>query len=319
MMDQSTPLLSLPPQASTIAPAYDLLFNSVTWMCVFFFVLIMGAGTYFVVKYRYRGGAHIVAADHTHNTFLEVLWSVVPLIICLGLFVWGFKLYLDFQIPPKNALEIRVTGKKWQWNFEYTGGATSEKEFAVPLNKPVKLIMTSTDVLHSFFVPSFRTKMDVVPGRYTTLWFQATKAGSHQVFCAEYCGLSHSDMLAKVHVLSDAEYDDWIKKHQEVGKTPEERGKKIFSGKGACTSCHANSAGQAVPNIGPNLWQVFGRVEKMSDGSEVTADENYLRESMEYPSRKTVANFAAGAMPTQKGFLTDQEIGDVITYLKSLK
>lgn len=319
-MDQTSSFMMLPTQASTIAPGYDLLFWVITFMCVFFFVLIIGAGTYFVIKYRYRGGEHQVATDHTHNTAMEIAWSVIPLVLTMGLFAWGFKLYLEFQMAPKDAIEIRVTGQKWVWNFEYDNGAVSSKEFAAPLNKPVKLIMTSRDVLHSFFVPNFRTKMDVVPGRYTTLWFQATQAGDHQVFCTEYCGTSHSDMLAKVHVLPEKEYVDWVEKHRDdPNATPSDRGKKIFAGKGGCVACHAIAADQQMPNIGPKLWQVFGRVEKMVDGAQVTVDDNYVRESIEYPNKQTVAGFAAGAMPTFKGVLSDQEISDLIAYLKSLK
>jgi cytochrome c oxidase subunit 2 len=321
MMDQSTSTLTmLPTQASTIAPGYDLLFWVITYLCVFFFVLIIGAGTYFVFKYRYRGGEHKVDTNHTHNTMLELPWSVLPLVLCLGLFAWGFKLYLDFAIAPKDAIEIRVTGQKWVWNFEYDNGAVSSKEFAVPLNKPVKLIMTSRDVLHSFFIPAFRTKMDVVPGRYTTLWFQATQAGPQQVYCTEYCGTSHSDMLAKVYVLPEKEYEAWVEKHRDdPNATPADKGKKLFNGKGGCVACHAVAADQAMPNIGPKLWQVFGRAEKMTDGSQVTVDENYVRESIEYPNKQTVAGFAAGAMPTFKGVLSDQEISDLIAYLKTLK
>lgn len=321
MMDQSTSTLTmLPTQASTIAPGYDLLFWVITYLCVFFFVLIIGAGTYFVFKYRYRGGEHRVDTSHTHDTTLEIAWSVLPLFLCIGLFAWGFKLYLDFAIPPKDAIEIRVTGQKWVWNFEYDNGAASTKEFAIPVNKPVKLIMTSRDVLHSFFVPSFRTKMDVVPGRYTTMWFQATQVGPQQVFCTEYCGTSHSDMLAKVLVLPEKEYGDWLEKHRDdPNATPADKGKKIFNGKGGCNACHAIAADQALPAIGPKLWQVFGRVEKMADGSQVTVDENYIRESIEYPNKLTVAGFAAGAMPTFKGVLSDKEISDLIAYLKTLK
>jgi cytochrome c oxidase subunit 2 len=321
MMDPSTSWFMLPPQASTLAPSYDLLFNSITALCVFCFVLIMGAMTFFVFKYRWRGGEH-KAVEITHNTTLELAWSVGPLFIVIGLFVWGFKLYLDMAIPPRDALEIRVTGQKWVWNFEYDDGAVSSKEFAVPLNKPVKLIMTSRDVLHSFFVPSFRVKQDTVPNRYTTLWFQATKLGTQQVFCAEYCGTDHSAMLAKVRVLSDADYERWIAAHRDdPNATPDERGKKIFNGKGGCMACHAvkPESEQPAPAICPRLYQAFGRIEKLTDGNSVKVDENYIRESIEYPNAKTVAGFPAGAMPTFKGVLSDRDIGDLIAYIKTLK
>lgn len=321
MMDPNTPSFMLPPQASTLAPSYDLLYLSITYLCIFCFVLIMGAMTYFVYKYRYRGGEH-KAVEITHNTTLEIAWSVIPLFVVIGLFVWGFRLYLDMAIAPRDAMEVRVTGQKWVWNFEYDNGATSSKEFAVPIGKPVKLVMTSRDVLHSFYVPSFRNKMDVVPNRYTTLWFQATQLGDQQVFCAEYCGLDHSGMLAQVHVLSEPAFEKWVKDHSEdKNAAPHERGKKIFNGKGGCMACHAvkSEAEQPQPVIGPRLYQAFGRTEKFTDGTTGVVTENYIRESIEMPNAKTVAGFAAGAMPTFKGVLNDQEIGDLIAYIKTLK
>ena len=187
-----------------MAPGYDLLFNSLTALLVFCLVLIMGAMVYFVWKYRYRGGAHN-AVEISHNTALEVAWSVIPLFVVIGLFAWGFKNYLDMVIPPKDAIEIRVTGQKWSWSFEYENGATSGNEIAVPINKPVKLIMTSNDVLHAFFIPSFRVKMDVVPKKFNTLWFQATQYGAQQVFCAEYCGAPSPEELEAAQAANEAD------------------------------------------------------------------------------------------------------------------
>lgn len=302
-----------------MAPAYDLLFNSLTALLVFCLVLVMGAMVYFVWKYRYRGGAHM-AVEISHNTALEVAWSVIPLFVVIGLFAWGFKNYLDMLIPPKDAIEIRVTGQKWSWSFEYANGATSGNEIAVPINKPVKLIITSNDVLHSFFIPSFRVKMDAVPKKFTVLWFQATQYGPQQVFCAEYCGTDHSKMLAKILVMDEADFNRWVEAHNSPGKTPVERGAKLFTLKG-CNACHAvqpDSVG-GQPTIGPRLWNAFGRHETMSDGLALTIDENYIRESIEYPNKKTVASFAAGQMPTFKGLLSDAQIGDLIAYIKSLK
>jgi len=321
MMDPNTSSFWMPPQASTVAPGYDLIFAAVTYLCLFCFVLIMGAMTYFVWKYRYRGADH-KAEEISHNTTLEILWSVVPLIICIGLFAWGFRNFLEMTIPPKDALEIRVTGQKWVWNFEYENGATSSKEFAVPIGRPVKLVMSSRDVLHSFFVPNFRVKMDVIPGRYTTLWFEATQLGPMQVFCTEYCGTDHSNMLAKVFVLEPQAYEQWLQQHlDDPNASPQDRGKKIFEGKGGCTACHAvkSEQEQPVPVIGPRLFQAFGRQEKLGDGTMITVDDNYIRESIENPNAKTVANFAAGTMPTFKGVLSDKDIGDLIAYIKSLK
>lgn len=318
-MDSS---ILLPVQASTLAPEYDKLFYAITYLCLFCFVLIMGAGIYFVIKYRYRGGKH-EAVHIPHNTTLEVAWSVVPLFVVIGIFAWGFKNYMDMVIAPHDSIEIRVTGQKWSWNFEYANGATSsgDEGFAVPKDKPVKLIMSSRDVLHSFFIPAFRVKMDVIPNRYSTLWFQATKTGPFQVFCTEYCGEQHSGMLSKVYVMEQNEYQSWLDSHMQVGKTPEARGQKIFAGKGGCSACHAVKppSEQPAPTIGPRLYQAFGRQEKFDDGTTGVVDENYIRESIEYPTAKTVAGFQKGAMPTFKGILTDAEIGDLIAYIKSLK
>lgn len=318
MMDPTKPSIMLPPQASTQAAGYDFLFYSLTALVVVCFIAIMGAGLYFVWKYRYRGGEH-QAVEITHNTALEVAWSVIPLFVLLGLFAWGFKDYISMLVAPKDAIEIRVIGKKWKWSFEYDNGATSADEMAVPLNKPVKLLITSTDVLHSFFIPNFRTKMDAVPRRYTSLWFQATQKGEHQVFCAEYCGDDHSAMLARVKVLDEAEYAEWVKSHAEVGKTPVERGQKLFQVKGGCVACHVTKQDQPK-TIGPNLFGVFGKAEKFADGSGLQIDENYLRESIEYPQKKIVAGYeSASPMNTYKGQFSDAEIGDLIAYLKSLK
>jgi cytochrome c oxidase subunit 2 len=318
-MQPSTPSFYLPAQASTLAPGYDLLFNSLTALVGFCFVLIMAAMVYFVWKYRWRGGEHVVV-EISHNTALEVAWSVIPLFVVIGLFAWGFKNYLDMAIAPKDAIEIRVTGQKWSWSFEYENGSTSSNEIAVPINKPVKLIMTSNDVLHAFFIPSFRVKMDLVPKKFNTLWFQATQYGPQQVFCAEYCGTDHSMMMAKVLVMDGSDYNRWLEAHKVVSKIPSERGAQLFAMKG-CNACHAvkpeSVAGQ--PNIGPRLWNAFGRQEIMSDGLKLTIDENYIRESIEYPNKKTVAGFAAGQMPTFKGLLSDAQIGDLIAYIKSLK
>lgn len=314
----------MPEQASDVAANYDQLFFSLTALVTVCFVLIIGAGIYFVVKYRARGPEND-AVEIPHNTVLEVAWSVIPLLVCIGLFAWGFKIYLEQVVPPKDALEIRVTGQKWNWVFEYPDGTTTGGKNAimgVPINKPVKLIITSRDVLHSFFVPSFRNKMDAVPNRYTTMWFKANKLGDQQVFCAEYCGTDHSDMMAQVRVMTEEKFAAWLKKMgDDPTLAPEKKGEKIFAGKGGCTACHAvkSESDQPQPVIGPRLYKAFGRSETLTDGTTVTVDDNYVRESIEYPNRKTVAGFQAGAMPTFKGVLTDKEISDLIAYIKSLK
>lgn len=321
MMQPNTQVaFGLPAQASTLAGEHDTLFLSLTALVVFCLVLIIGAGTYFVYRYRWRGGEH-QAVEIPHNTLLEVLWSVVPLFVVMGLFVWGFRNFMDQMVPPKGALEIRVTGTKWQWAFEYPNGAQSTREFAVPINTPVKLIITSGDVLHSFFVPSFRMKMDAVPNKYTVMWFQATMEGPQQVFCAEYCGTKHSDMLAKILVKQPADYERWVAEHVPVDNSdPVAHGKRVFEGKGGCNACHAvkSAVEQPQPAIGPRLYQLFGRKEKIQGQGEVSVDENYIRESLENPMAKVVEGFAP-SMPPYKGRFDDKEMAHLIDYIKSLK
>lgn len=294
-----------------------MLFLALTALVVFCLVLIIGAATYFIFRYKWRGGHHN-AIEITHNTVLEVAWSVVPLFVVLGLFVWGFKNYMDQMVPPKDALEIRVTGQKWSWSFEYPNGAISAGVMAVPINKPVKLIITSKDVLHSFFVPAFRMKIDAVPNKYTVMWFEATMDGPQQVYCAEFCGTDHSKMLAEVLVKQPADYQRWLDE-RSVPKDPVSHGKMMFA-KHGCGGCHAiqSPEKQPQPAIGPRLFQVFGRKEKIKGQAEVTVDENYLRESIETPSAKIVEGFAPMMSP-YKGQMNDQEMSHLIEYIKSLK
>ncbi|MCX7895356.1 MAG: cytochrome c oxidase subunit II, partial [Thermoanaerobaculum sp.] len=177
----------LPVQASSVAPAVDALFKFIFWVSAFFFLLIVGLMLFFVVRFRRRPGYQKPTEAPSHNTFLEITWSVIPLVLVMIMGFWGFKVFLDLNTPPANAYEVQVTGQKWKWLFTYPNGHVDET-LHVPVDQPVRLVMTSEDVIHSFFVPAFRVKRDVVPGRYTKLWFRATKVGTYPVFCAEYCG-----------------------------------------------------------------------------------------------------------------------------------
>lgn len=319
MANPDTESLFFPVQASTLAADVDQLFYFILLLCVIFFVGVMAAGAYFVAKYRHRPGGP-EAVPISHNTVLEVVWSVGPLFLLFIIFGWGYRGYLNAAVAPADSLEIQVRGKKWLWDFEYPDGSHSPGELIVPVGKPVKLIMSSPDVLHSFYIPAFRVKQDVVPNRYTTLWFNATQKGDFQVYCAEYCGTSHSGMLAIIRVKDEAAYKKWIDENNKVpdGVTPVAYGRKMFE-KNACATCHAVAA-SGGPAVGPSLWQAFGRQDKLIDGSSVLIDENYIRESILRPSAKVVQGFGpVTAMPAFEGTLKDFQIDALIAYIKSLK
>lgn len=305
----------LPKQSSTLAPNIDNLFWFITWINIVFFVLIAGLVFWFVYRYRRRSKDEITP-HITHNQKLEITWSVVPLIIVIIVFFWGVNGYITAQVAPANAIEIQVTGKKWVWQFEYPDGLRTLNEFHVPLNRPVRLIMSSEDVIHSFFVPTFRIKKDVVPGRYTEEWFQATTAGVHQVFCTEYCGKGHSDMNAKIFVDDDKTYQKWLVEGDESLKTMPlpELGKLVYENRG-CATCHSidGSSGQ-----GPTWKGIWSAAHQMQDGSQIKVDENYIRESILEPQAHIVQGYE-GVMPTYKGLLRDREVLGAIEFIKGLK
>jgi len=307
--------LILPKQASTLAPGVDLIFWFVTFLNIFFFVLITGLVLLFVRKYR-RRSPNDITPHITHNQKLEIIWSVVPLFILIGLFFWGFHQYVNAQIAPANSIEIQVTGKKWVWQFEYPDGMRTLNSFHVPVNRPVRLVLSSEDVIHSFFVPSFRIKKDAVPGRYTEEWFNATEPGVYQVFCTEYCGKGHSDMLAKIYVDNEEQYQKWlVEGDEEIKKMPlPELGHLVWENRG-CQTCHSldGTRGQ-----GPSWKGIYGQVHHMADGSDIKVDENYIRESILEPQAHVVAGFEP-VMPTFKGLLRDREILGAIEYIKTLK
>lgn len=305
----------LPKQSSTLASGVDDAWAFAYWLAVIFFVGILTALITFVVKYR-RKTDHDVTSMVDHSTLIEITWTVIPSLLCVGLFLMGFKGYIEASVAPANAMEIQVTAQKWSWGFTYPNGVQATNELRVPLNKPVKLIMSSTDVLHSFYVPEFRIKQDVVPGNYTTLWFQATEPGEKQVFCTQYCGMDHSNMLAKIIVMPEQEYKQWLDAGDaDKNLTPVALGQKLFTEK-TCIVCH--SIADMTVKTGPSLKGVFGRTETMSDDSKVVVDENYVRESIVNPTAKVVKGFPP-AMPVFKGQLKDKQIDALIAYLKEQK
>jgi len=303
----------LPDAASTVAREVDASWNLVFWISVFFFALVTFLLFFFLIRFRSRAG-HKVQASASHNTPLEVLWSVIPTLIVIVLFWSGYRGYLNMMTPPQNAYEILVNGQKWNWLFTYPNGYV-DGELHVPVDTPVRLVMTSEDVVHSFFIPDFRIKRDVIPGRYTKLWFSAVKTGKHDIFCAEYCGTSHSTMMSTVHVHERGEFESWLAEASDFlsRMPPAEAGAMLYNQRG-CKQCHSvdGSAG-----VAPTFLGLFGSEEVLATGERVLVDENYVRESIYEPQAKVTAGFDP-VMPTYRGRLSDQEVTAIIEYLKTL-
>ncbi|HSN97183.1 MAG TPA: cytochrome c oxidase subunit II [Candidatus Nanopelagicales bacterium] len=304
----------LPRQSSTLAEKVDFGFNAAGVVGIIFFLLIAGATVYLVRTYKRR-----TEKDKTspiaHNTTLEITWSVIPLAILIWLFFVGLKSYVYASVAPGESLEIKATAEMYLWTFTYPDGTTTVNEMAVPKGRPVKVIMSSKDVIHSLYIPEFRVKQDVVPGLYTTLWFNATQTGETALLCTEFCGVGHSDMLATVKVLEEADFEKW--KEDQSGPSdlpPEELGKLLYAKK-SCITCHSVDG---APMQGPTFKGIFGRNEQISDGSSITVDENYIRESILNPQAKIVKGYP-GVMPTYRGLLKDREIDALIAYLKTVK
>lgn len=317
----------LPEQASSAADGVDLSFYIIYWIMVFFFVLLMGITFWFVVKYH--KGVH-ARPEHTmhHNLPMELTWILIPLALVIVIFWYGFKGYMHLTIPPANAYPIRVQAQQWSWSFVYPNGGRSggkmvddagkevpEAYLHVPEGEDVVLIMESADVLHSFFVPEFRVKQDVVPGRYTKVWFKATKTGTFRIFCTEYCGKDHSSMLSKIVVDSKPEFEAYLKKLKDRSPySPVENGEYFYNIYG-CVQCHDTK--NKVTITGPTFVDSFGGQVKCVGGETVDMDENYVRESILEPQAKIHEGFQ-GVMPTFKGKITDEQINDIIAFLKNI-
>jgi cytochrome c oxidase subunit 2 len=311
--DRTEPSLWMPPRASTVAHHVDWLFNFILAISVFFFLLIVVLMVLFVIRYRRREGRHAEASP-SHNMALELTWTVIPVVLVVVIFFFGFKGFLDMTTAPANAYEILVDGQKWNWSFTYPNGY-ADSNLHVPVRRPVRLVMTSADVIHSLYVPAFRIKSDVVPGRYSKAWFEATEPGQYELFCAEYCGTSHSDMIAQVIVHPPGEFERWLEQASNFLETmtPVEAGLKLYQIRG-CQQCHSVDG---TAKTGPSLLGVFGHSQALADGSSIVADENYIRESILEPAVKVVAGYEP-VMPTYQGRIKDEEITAIIEYLKSL-
>ncbi len=305
----------MPVQATALSRQIDNLYGFLVVVSFISCAILIGGMIYFAIKYK-RKTQNDKTAYITHDTRLEVLWSVIPLIVFLFVFAWGWVLYHDMRTMPTNALEIQVTGKQWAWTADYKNGVKSN-EVVVPVNRDVKLILASEDVIHSFYVPSFRMKQDAVPGRYTTLWFNADKLGEFHVFCAEYCGTNHSGMITKLRVVSQADFDKWLTEESEVGSLPlAQRGAKIFQTR-ACASCH--NVDTTAVKIGPSLKGRWGKPSNVDEGATIPFDENYVRESVMYPQAHIATGFPKPSpMPSFQGQLSEAEVAALIEYIKGI-
>ncbi len=303
----------MPQDASSISGHTDWVFGFIFWVCMFFFLLVSILLVAFVVKYRHRSGVKRDTAGG-HNTALEIIWTVIPTILVLIMFYYGLKGYLYMAVEPPNAMEINVTARMWSWSFNYPNGAR-DKDLYIPVNKPVRLILGSDDVIHSLFVPAFRIKKDVVPGRFNRTWVQATELGSFDLFCAAYCGQSHSQMIAKVHVLPESE---WRAKMEYLSRwddklSPIDAGAKFYNELG-CKSCHSIDGSRGT---GPSFKDIYGAMVSLADGRQVMRDDEYVRESIVNPNAKVVAGYNP-VMPSFAGTLKNEDIMAISAYLKSI-
>ena len=303
-----------PIQASTIATEVDGLFFFLVAMSLFFSTLIAGLIVVFMVRYRRRpGGDH--APDVHGSLALEAGWTIVPLALTMVIFVWSASLFATIRRAPDDAIDIHVVGKQWMWKAQHMEGRREINELHVPVGRPVKLTMTSEDVIHSFYVPEFRVKQDAVPGRYSTLWFEASRPGVYHLFCAEYCGTLHSGMIGRVVAMEPAAFEAWLS-GREAGQADvpvEVAGEAIFRAQG-CGTCHrANGTGQ-----GPTLHGIFGKPVTLATGETIVADDAYLRESILTPAARMVRGFEP-VMPTFKGLLSEEDVMRLVAYVKSLQ
>ena len=299
-----------PVEASSISAEVDQLLFFLLAVAAVFTVVIFAAILFFAIRYRRRSDNELPRPIHG-SIPLEIVWSVIPFGLSMVMFTWGASVFFRERRPPDNALPIYVVAKQWMWKLQHPEGQREINELHIPVGRPVKLTMTSEDVIHSFFVPAFRTKQDVVPGRYTTTWFTAIKPGKYHLFCAEYCGNNHSGMGGWIYVMEPQDYEAWLS-GGTPGATLAENGRTLFENL-ACANCHkSDGTGRC-----PDLTGLFGKDVKLADGSTVKADEGYIRESILRPEAKIVAGYQP-SMPTFQGLVTEEGVLQLIEYVKSL-
>ena len=299
-----------PAAASSIANDVDQLYLFLSGITVFFAVLIFSIIFYFMLKYRRKSPDESGTATHTPMA-LELTWTIIPSLICVVLFVWASALYVRNGRPPDSSTEIFVIGKQWMWHLQHPEGPREINELHVPVGVPVKLTMTSQDVIHDFYIPAFRVKKDVLPGRYSSIWFQPTETGTFHLFCAQYCGTNHSEMVGWVYVMSPGDYATWLAGGEKT-ESMAEQGARLYSQFG-CASCHAgDSAGR-----GPSLAGIYGKPEKTQDGQTRVVDEALIRQALVNPGSIHLAGYQS-IMPTYAGQIDEEQINQLIAYVKSL-
>jgi cytochrome c oxidase subunit 2 len=298
-----------PARASAGAANVDALYIFLVLLATFMSVAIFTMIVLFAFKYRRQPGRE--AEQIEGSNALEITWSVVPLGIFLVIFAWGAVIYFQERTPPRDATEVYVVARQWMWKLEHVEGQREINELHVPVGRDIEMIMTSQDVIHSFYVPAFRIKQDVLPGRYTTAWFRPTKPGVYHLFCAEYCGSQHSGMIGQVVVMEPAQYQAWLSGGNTTGSLAS-NGESVFQQLG-CPTCHRSD----TQGRGPNLVGIFGKPVQLEDGRTVIADENYIRESILSPSAKVVSGFKP-IMPVFQGLVSEEQLTELVAYVKSL-
>ena len=300
-----------PTQASTVAGEVDAL--TIVWSLISLVsgTIIVAAIIYFMLRYRRRSFDE-VGGPELHAPMVEIVSMAIPFVVCMAMFVWGAKIFYDLERVPDDAVEYYAFGKQWMWKYQHPNGLREINDLTIPVDTPIKMTMTSEDVIHSFFVPAFRIKQDVLPGHYTTVWFEATKTGTYRQLCAEYCGSEHSLMGGKVHVLPKAEYERWLTEEQPERADPVSSGEQLFTSL-SCTTCHTGDTSR-----GPALHGLFGSEVQIADGETVTADESYIRESIVRPRTRIREGYAA-LMPTFEGQVNEEQLHDLVAYIKTLQ
>jgi len=310
---------SMPIDASTFGDPIDTLYLFIVAIDVLFFALIVATMVYFAWKYRRRTKFQKTSSI-THNGKIEFLWSAIPAVLLIVIFLWGEIDYMKMSVPPGDAIDIRIKGQKWFWTVTYPDhpGVILTDEIIVPEGRPVRLTMTSEDVIHSFYIPAFRVKKDAVPGRYTNIWFQATRVGEYNLFCTEYCGDDHSGMIGVAKVLP---WDQFEKALEEAGRLAPNTGesmagfgRRVFERRG-CPVCHSVDGTRLV---GPSFKGKYGSQEQLADGTSVTVDDNYIRKSLLEPNAQVVSGFTP-QMPSFAGQLNDEQITALVEFIKSVK
>ena len=318
-MDRLTEYL-FPEQVSTFAQDIDNLFYFIFYASIVLLAIVTFGMIYLAIKYRFKKNDEVrLTSSIDHNSILESSFVIIPLILVSITFVWGIKSYLNMVTVPNDAIEIKVTGQSWFWTFDYPEGGSTLNELVVPSGVPIKIVLSSRDVIHSFYIPVMRAKMDVLPNRYNVMWFDAKKVGEYSIFCTEYCGTQHSQMSAMVKILPIKVYEKWL---TEAGSEDDdlpldELGAKLYTKK-ACITCHTLD-GSAL--VGPSYLQtsqMWGQERVFDDGSSATIDDNYIRNSILEPQSQIVAGYQ-GVMPTYQGVLNDRELDALIAFLKTLK